>query len=71
MPSSSNLIIGYAVSSNTGMLIVLPFLARFAGVEAVTCGSGTIADLMPVEKRGKAMGFWALGSIFWSYYWTC
>jgi len=53
------------------MLIVLPFLAGFTGVEAVTCGSGTIADLMPVEKRGKAMGFWALGSIFWSYYWTC
>jgi MFS family permease len=46
-----------------GMLIAFRFLSGFAGVAAVTCGSGTIADLMPVEERGKAMAFWAMGPI--------
>ena len=55
--------IGCAVAKNMGMLIAFRFLAGFAGVAAVTCGSGTNADLMPVERRGRAMAFWALGSI--------
>lgn len=55
--------IGCALSKNIGMLIVFRFLAGFAGVASVTCGSGTIADLMPVESRGRAMSFWSLGPI--------
>jgi multidrug resistance protein len=55
--------IGCAVAKNMGMLVAFRFLAGFAGVATVTCGSGTIADLMPVEKRGKAMAFWSLGPI--------
>jgi multidrug resistance protein len=55
--------IGCAVANNMGMLVAFRFLAGFAGVATVTCGSGTIADLMPVEKRGRAMAFWSLGPI--------
>lgn len=53
--------VGCAVSQNMGTLIAFRFLAGVAGVATVTCGSGTIADLMPMEKRGVAMSFWSLG----------
>jgi MFS family permease len=49
--------IGCALAKNMDMLIAFRFLAGFAGVAAVTCGSGTIADFTPVEKRGRAMAF--------------
>ncbi len=61
--SSSRLGVHCTLAKNMGMLITFRFLAGFAAVAAVTCGSGTIADLMPVEKRGRAMAFWALGPI--------
>jgi MFS family permease len=47
--------IGCAVAKNMGMLIAFRFLAGFAGVATVSCGSGTIADIMPPESRGRAM----------------
>ncbi|KAL1980636.1 hypothetical protein VTN96DRAFT_3887 [Rasamsonia emersonii] len=53
-----------AVAKNMAMLIVFRFLAGFAGVAAITCGSGTIADLMPAQKRGMAMSLWSLGPLF-------
>lgn len=53
-----------AVSQNMAMLVVFRFLAGFAGVAPITCGSGTIADLMPREKRGVAMSLWSLGPLF-------
>lgn len=53
-----------AVAKNMAMLIVFRFLAGFAGVAAITCGSGTIADLMPAQKRGTAMSLWSLGPLF-------
>lgn len=52
-----------AVSQNIGMLVAFRFLSGFAGVATVTCGSGTIADLMPPVQRGKAMALWSLGPI--------
>jgi multidrug resistance protein len=55
--------IGCAVSQNMGTLIAFRFLAGVAGVATVTCGSGTIADLMPVERRGLAMSLWSLGPL--------
>lgn len=51
------------LSTNMGMLIAFRFLAGFAGVTVVTCGSGTIADLMPPEKRGAAMAIWSVGPL--------
>lgn len=55
--------IGCALAQNMDMLLAFRFLAGFAGVATVTCGSGTVADLMPTEKRGGAMAMWALGPI--------
>ena len=45
------------------MLLAFRFLAGFAGVATITCGSGTIVDMMPPEQRGSAMAIWALGPI--------
>jgi MFS family permease len=46
------------------MLIVIWFMAGFAGVVPITCGSGTTADLMPLETRGVAMSLWPVGPLF-------
>ena len=40
------------------------FLDGIAGVAPTTIGSGTIADIMPTESRGKAMAFWSMGPLF-------
>ncbi|KAJ5773863.1 hypothetical protein N7457_008759 [Penicillium paradoxum] len=56
--------IASALAPNMASLIVFRFLDGFAGVAAITCGSGTIADLVPSEKRGQAMAIWSLGPLF-------
>ncbi|KAJ5960899.1 uncharacterized protein N7479_008049 [Penicillium vulpinum] len=56
--------IASALAPNMASLIIFRFLDGFAGVAAVTCGSGTIADLVPREKRGQAMAIWSLGPLF-------
>lgn len=55
--------IGCALSQNQSMLLAFRFLSGFAGVATITIGSGTIADLMPREKRGKAVSIWSVGTI--------
>ncbi|KAJ4202410.1 hypothetical protein NW759_015397 [Fusarium solani] len=55
--------IGCAVSQNIGMLIAFRFLSGFVGVATVTCGSGTIADMIPPEQRGAAMSIWSIGPL--------
>ncbi|KAF1980869.1 MFS general substrate transporter [Aulographum hederae CBS 113979] len=52
-----------AVSQNMGMLIAFRFLAGLVGVQAITCGSGTIADIIPPERRGLAMSIWTCGPL--------
>ncbi|KAK6580132.1 hypothetical protein PZA11_007154 [Diplocarpon coronariae] len=52
-----------ALSQNTSMLLAARFLSGFAGVATITIGSGTIADIMPREKRGKAVSIWSVGTI--------
>lgn len=52
-----------AVSTSIGMLIVFRFLAGLAGVAVITCGSGTISDMLPPEQRGSAMAIWSLGPL--------
>ena len=51
------------MARSESMLLVFRFLSGFAGVATITIGSGTIADLMPREKRGKAVSIWAVGTI--------
>ncbi|KAF2138301.1 uncharacterized protein K452DRAFT_328851 [Aplosporella prunicola CBS 121167] len=53
--------VGCARSSSLGMLIAFRFLAGCVGASPLTLGGGTIADLMPREQRGTAMGFWVAG----------
>ncbi|KAH8595870.1 major facilitator superfamily domain-containing protein [Bisporella sp. PMI_857] len=52
-----------AVSRNQPMLLAFRFLSGFAGVATITIGSGTIADIMPRDKRGKAVSIWSVGTI--------
>ncbi|KAJ5818723.1 hypothetical protein N7474_004314 [Penicillium riverlandense] len=56
--------IASAVAPNLASLIVFRFLCGFAGVTPTTLGSGTIADLIPPQSRGKAMALWSLGPLF-------
>lgn len=52
-----------AVAKDMNGLLAYRFCAGFVGVAVVTCGGGTIADLMPTEKRGSAMAIWSLGPL--------
>jgi multidrug resistance protein len=55
--------IACGVSSNFSMLVGFRFLQGSVGSAPLTIGGGTIADLMPVEKRGGAMAIWAMGPL--------
>lgn len=52
-----------AVSTGVSMLMAFRFLSGVAGVAVITCGSGSIADMMPPEQRGRAMSLWSLGPL--------
>ncbi|KAL8733167.1 MAG: hypothetical protein Q9181_003698 [Wetmoreana brouardii] len=52
-----------AVSNSLAMLTGFRFLAGCAGSAALTIGGGTIADVMPPEKRGKAMAIFVMGPV--------
>jgi multidrug resistance protein len=52
-----------AVSNTEGMLLAARFLSGFTGVATITNGSGTIADMMPREERGRAVAIWSVGTI--------
>ncbi|KAM0268907.1 hypothetical protein ACHAQH_009868 [Verticillium albo-atrum] len=55
--------VGTALSQNMDMMMAFRFLMGVAGSVPITIGSGSIADLMPVEMRGRAMSAWALGPL--------
>jgi MFS family permease len=50
-----------ALSNNLSALIVFRLFAGLAGSAGMTIGAGTIADMVPLEKRGLAMMGWILG----------
>ncbi|KAI6090747.1 major facilitator superfamily transporter [Hypoxylon rubiginosum] len=52
--------IACAVSTNFNMLIGFRFLAGLIGSAPLTVGGGTIADIMPPQKRGLAIMVWNL-----------
>jgi multidrug resistance protein len=52
-----------AISQSQSMLLGFRFLSGYAGGATITIGSGTIADIMPREKRGKAVSVWSVGPI--------
>ncbi|KAB8226885.1 hypothetical protein ETB97_004438 [Aspergillus alliaceus] len=55
--------IACAVAQTLPQLIVFRLFAGIAGVCPITIGSGTVADMIPVEKRAGIMAVWALGPI--------
>jgi multidrug resistance protein len=55
--------IACALSKNLNQLIAFRFLNGIAGVAPLTIGAGSIADMIPVEGRGKAMAVWAMGPL--------
>ncbi|RHZ49637.1 MFS transporter [Aspergillus thermomutatus] len=55
--------IACAVAQSLPQLIVFRLLAGVAGVCPLTIGSGTVADMIPKEKRAGIMAIWALGPI--------
>ena len=55
--------IGCGLSRNESMFLAFRFLSGFVGVATITIGSGSIADIMPRQKRGKAVSVWSVGTI--------
>ncbi|KAJ5915292.1 hypothetical protein N7454_011046 [Penicillium verhagenii] len=56
-------IIACAVAQSMPQLIVFRFLAGLAGVCPLTIGSGTVADMIPKERRAGILAVWAMGPI--------
>jgi multidrug resistance protein len=52
-----------ALSTNLNMLIGFRLLEGIAGSAPLTIGGGSIADVIPQEKRGIAMALFALGPL--------
>jgi MFS family permease len=59
--------IACAVSTNLSMFIVFRLFMGLAGCPPLTLGGGTIADLMPPHKRGKALSIWTMGPLLVSF----
>ncbi|KAF9634361.1 hypothetical protein BFW01_g5256 [Lasiodiplodia theobromae] len=55
--------IGCALAKNMPMFIVFRFITGCAGSAPLTIGGGTVADVMPQEKRGAAMAVFAMGPL--------
>ncbi|RYO88687.1 hypothetical protein DL766_004433 [Monosporascus sp. MC13-8B] len=52
-----------AVANSLGSLIVFRFLAGVAGSCPITLGTGSIADMIPQDKRAGAMGAYVIGAV--------
>ncbi|CAI6099810.1 unnamed protein product [Clonostachys chloroleuca] len=52
-----------ALAPNLAGLIIFRLLAGLFGCCPLTLGAGSIADIIPQERRGAAMAFWAMGPI--------
>ena len=55
--------IACAVATSVNWEIVFHFLAACAGFAPLTLGGGSIADIIPREKRGAAMAIYGLGPV--------
>jgi len=55
--------IGCALANNLGALITFRLLAGMAGSCPLTIGAGSIADMIPRERRGLAMSAWMLAPL--------
>lgn len=55
--------IACAVANNESSLIVFRLFCGIAASCPLTLGAGTIADMVPLERRGMAMSFWIMGPL--------
>ncbi|KAL3456369.1 major facilitator superfamily domain-containing protein [Aspergillus heterothallicus] len=55
--------IGCALAQNIETEIICRFFSGIGGAGCITLGAGVIADLFPVEQRGKATAIWGLGPL--------
>ncbi|TVY42954.1 MFS transporter [Lachnellula subtilissima] len=55
--------IAAAVSTDIGMFLAFRFIAGCGGSAPLTIGGGTVADVIPQEKRGAAMALYAMGPL--------
>ncbi|KAI1427571.1 putative MFS multidrug transporter [Xylaria sp. FL1777] len=56
-------VVGCALSRNTPSYLVFRFISGFAGAAPLTIGGGTIADVIPIHKRGLASSLFGLGPL--------
>ena len=55
--------IACVVANNLNALIVFRVFAGIAASCPITLGAGSIADMVPLEKRGLAMASWIMGPL--------
>jgi len=55
--------IACALATNLNMLLGFRFIEGLFGSCALTIGGGSIADMIPQQKRGGVMAVWALGPL--------
>ncbi|KAL4885720.1 major facilitator superfamily domain-containing protein [Aspergillus karnatakaensis] len=55
--------IGCALAQNIQTEVICRFFAGIGGAGCITLGAGVIADLFPVEQRGKATAIWGMGPL--------
>ncbi|KAI8305068.1 Efflux pump radE [Colletotrichum sp. SAR11_59] len=56
-------LIGCALAPSLNALIVFRFLAGVGGSGCLAIGGGVIADMIPVQERGKALTIWMVGPL--------
>lgn len=54
---------GCALSQNITQFLICRFISGFAGSAPLAIGGGTIADVIPLEKRGLAAALFGLGPL--------
>ncbi|KAI0166762.1 major facilitator superfamily domain-containing protein [Hypoxylon sp. FL1284] len=55
--------LGCAFSNNTAMFLIFRAIAGAAAAGPMSIGGGTIADVTPLEERGKAMAMFIIGPL--------
>ncbi|KAJ5235578.1 Major facilitator superfamily domain general substrate transporter [Penicillium citrinum] len=55
--------IGCALAKNIETLIVCRLFAGIGGSACITLGAGVVADLFPIEMRGRATSIWSMGPL--------
>ena len=55
--------IGCALSTDVAMFLAFRFLTGCAGSAPLANGGGTVADVIPQDKRGAAMSIFAVGPL--------